>query len=169
MSTNDVPGADPKNNDQLALGCWAEHADGSLIFVENTEGGRVVYSIFDMSAAPPVEYRHAMPETNFKREFTWDVTGVKGKSKDKWTWHDKTAFPWDRIIKAGFPDGAKAASAEHILSAAARVAESLRLHGAEVAADAVAHRGDHTMPRSDGIFAKLGRALDRLAGDGDRA
>lgn len=49
MSTNDVPGANPKNADVLAMGCWAEHEDGSLIFVESVEGGTVVYSIFDIA------------------------------------------------------------------------------------------------------------------------
>jgi len=33
MSTNDVPGAKAANNDALAMGCWAEHADGSLILM----------------------------------------------------------------------------------------------------------------------------------------
>lgn len=31
MSTNDVPGAKTENRDVLAMGCWAEHEDGSLI------------------------------------------------------------------------------------------------------------------------------------------
>ena len=57
MSTNDVPGADPRNSDELATGCWAEHEDGSLIFVESTEVNRVIYSVFDMSRTPPLEYR----------------------------------------------------------------------------------------------------------------
>lgn len=39
MSTNDVPGANPVNKDILAAGCWAEHADGSLLFVKGNEGG----------------------------------------------------------------------------------------------------------------------------------
>ena len=52
MSTTDVPGANPANRDELGVGSWAEHADGSLIFVESTEGDRVVYSMFDVSAEP---------------------------------------------------------------------------------------------------------------------
>lgn len=34
MSTQDVPGANRANRDQLASGCWAEHEDGSLLFVK---------------------------------------------------------------------------------------------------------------------------------------
>jgi len=70
MSTNDVPGAKPENHDVLAMGAWAEHDDGSLIFVEAVEAGTVVYSIFDVQD-PPVEYRDAMPETGFKERFSW--------------------------------------------------------------------------------------------------
>src|SRR5437762_12981828 len=103
MSTRDVPGYRAENHDELAMGCWAEHEDGSMIFVESTEGGRVIYSIFDMEKQPITEYRDAMAEGAFKRQFSYD-----GKS-DPWTWHDKTPFPWDRIIKAGSRDGARIA------------------------------------------------------------
>src|SRR5262245_2443793 len=121
MSTNDVPGANPANNDELAMGCWAEHDDGSLIFVESTEANRVIYSIFDLAKEPPIEYRDAMPESSFKKTFSW-----KTGAFEKWTWHDKTPFPWDRIIENGFADGEKPVSADHTLTAAERVAESLR-------------------------------------------
>jgi len=62
MSTNDVPGHNPVNNDELRSNCWAEHDDGSLILVQSTEGGRVIYMMFDLSVEPVVEYRDAMPE-----------------------------------------------------------------------------------------------------------
>lgn len=134
MSTHDVPGARPENGDTLAMGCWAEHDDGSLIFVESTEADKVIYSIFDMAVDPPVEYRDAMPIKEFERKFSWTLaTTRKGKDKaEKWTWHDKTPFPWDRIIQAGARDGARHASAGALISAASRVAQSLRLRGRQV-------------------------------------
>lgn len=157
MSTNDVPGANPSNNDELGVGCWAEHDDGSLIFVESTEAARVVYSIFDVSRDQPIEYRDAMPESSFKRTFSW-----KGTRDDiKWTWHDKTPFPWDRIIKHGLPDGARLPAAEHIMTAAERVAESLRLRGADVSRD-IGHRTERIIKRAGGIWDKLGRAVAEL-------
>src|SRR5258707_185740 len=121
MSTHDVPGSNPANNDELGMGCWAEHDDGSLVFVESTEGDRVIYSMFDMARTPPVEYRDAMAQPVFEKTF--------GRESDAgpWTWHDKTLFPWDRVIKAGFPDGARSPSAEHTMTAAQRVADSLQL------------------------------------------
>ncbi len=156
MSTNDVPGANPKNGDQLAMGCWAEHEDGSLIFVESTEGARVVYSIFDMAFDPPVEYRDAMPESGFKTTFSW-----KGKKGDiKWTWHDKTPFDWSRIIKQGAKDGVRFSAAEHLMSAARRVAESLHLRGREVDKRNKEHLVDQEVVGS--VVDKLKRALREL-------
>src|SRR5947209_8109714 len=112
MSTYDVPGATPANGDELAMGCWAEHSDGSLLLVESTEGSRVVYSLFDLSKQPPIEYRDAMAEVSFKKSFTWNKAKKKG---EKWLWHDKTAFPWDRVIKGGGRDGPRLPSAEHTI------------------------------------------------------
>src|SRR5437868_2055043 len=106
MATTDVPGANPANGDQLKMGCWAEHSDGSLIFVESTEGGRVVYSIFDMSKMPIIEYRDAMPEDTFKKTFSRRDGNLLIRTIN-WTWHDKTPFPWDRVIKAGALDGGR--------------------------------------------------------------
>lgn len=126
MATNDVPGANPVNKDTLALGCWAEHEDKSLIFVEAVEAGTVVYSIFDVSQTPPVEYRDAMQEQTFKTRFSW-----KTGDKDKWTWHDKSPFPWDRVME-DFPSGQRNASVGGWVSAAQRVAESLRLRAEKV-------------------------------------
>jgi hypothetical protein len=158
MSTNDVPGANPANRDELGVGCWAEHDDGSLIFVESTEGNRVIYSMFDMSKDPPIEYRDAMPETSFKKTFSYDARA----SNEKWVWHDKTPFPWDRIIKNGFSDGGRMPSADHIMSAAERVAESLRLRGANMRPQDLRHRADQVAPK-DVIWDKISRALAELA------
>jgi hypothetical protein len=134
MSTNDVPGHDPKNRDELSMGCWGEHDDGSLIFVQSTEGGRVIYMMFDLSVDPVVEYRDAMPEKGFKEHFSW-----KDKNSIKWTWHDKTPFPWDRVIKKGSRDGIHYASADDQLSAASKVAKSLRLKMEEFNPDKYDH------------------------------
>lgn len=164
MSTNDVPGANPANRDVLAMGCWAEHADGSLMFVESTEGDRVIYSMFDMMKSPPIEYRDAIPEATFKSNFSWQPLGTRTHAPIagvKWTWHDKTPFPWDRVIKAGAMDGSRDAFAEHTMSAAERVAESLKLRGAAVARD-LRHRGQTVSKRSGAIWDKIGRALNEL-------
>lgn len=126
MSTNDVPGAKKQNNDVLATGCWAEHKDGSMIFVDGVEAGTVVYSLFDRDQDDPVEYRDAMDEKGFKDQFSW-----KKGDKDKWTWHDKTPFPWDKIMKT-FPAGVKPVSAEAEMSAAKRIARSLKIRAGKV-------------------------------------
>lgn len=131
MSTNDVPGAKATNRDVLAMGCWAEHEDGSLIFVEGVEAGTVVYSIFDVAQDPPVEYRDGMPEKGFKDQFTWEPENKAKKGNEKWTWHDKTPFPWDRVM-VDFPSGQRYPSAASGQTAASRVAESLELRAGAV-------------------------------------
>jgi hypothetical protein len=174
MSTNDVPGAKAENHDELAMGSWAEHDDGSLILVESTEGNRVIYSIFDMAKEPPIEYRDSMPEVSFKKTFSWDGNNIK------WTWHDKTPFPWDRIIKDGVKDGSRLPSAQHSLnaaerimesrekfrkSAAERVADDLMLEGEELDRTSFAHRMEKTLSRVGGILDKLAGALSKLPTD----
>lgn len=121
MSTPDVPGANPRNSDALHTGCWAESAndDGSYILVEGFENGRVVYELFDTSKTPPVAYRDAMPESRFKRQFSWDGKGVK------WTWHDKTEFPWDVIIQKGLQSGQRPAMGSDVLQEAADIEDTL--------------------------------------------
>lgn len=130
MSTNAVPGAVAANYDELAVGVWAEHADGSLIFVEGVTEGRVVYCIFDVDKA--LAYRDAMPEKGFKKQFSWDP---KKKDSIKWTWHDKTEFPWSRVMD--LPPGPGYPSAAHQLSAAAQIAEKLKLRGEAIDAETV--------------------------------
>lgn len=154
MSTHDVPGAKVENGDDLHHGCWAEHKDGSLIFVESTEANRVVYSIFDVSRQPPLEYRDAMPIAVFEDRF--------GRDSDEgpWTWHDKTPFDWDRVIRAGFPDGVRSAFADHTLSAARRVADSLKLRGEETRDHR--HQTDQEVRRAGGIWDKISRAVAEL-------
>jgi hypothetical protein len=161
MSTNDVPGARPENRDVLATGCWAEHEDGSLIFVESTEGGRVIYSIFEMSTKPPIEYRDAMAEGAFKKQFSWQPED--GKTKDRWTWHDKTPFPWDRIIKKGARDGRRDVSAEETLTAAARIRRSREIRRGRAVDDAeVEARVDKLSEKATSIIKKLQRAINQM-------
>lgn len=128
MSTNDVPGSNPANADVLAMGAWAEHDDGSLVLVESVEAGSVVYSIFDVAQDPPVEYRDAMPEAGFKKQFSWT-----SQADIRWTWHDKHPFPWDQVM-AQFPAGSRDVSAEDTLNAAQRVAQSLNLRAGQIRA-----------------------------------
>lgn len=156
MSTSDVPGHKPEHNDELAMGCWAEHDDGSLILVESAEGGRVVYSMFDMAEDPPVEYRDAMPEDGFKTHFSWP-----GTSFEKWTWHDKTVFPWDRVM-AHVKSGARYPSADALQSAAARVARSLHLRAREIKEDRFKNMTEATARRGRGVVDKIQRAIQEL-------
>lgn len=164
MSTDDVPGANPANADKLAMGCWAEHKDGSLIFVESVEGGRVIFSVFDVQRTPAMEYRDAMDEAAFKRQFSWKVSGG-----DHWTWHDKTPFPWDRIMRR-FPSGSRLASADETTSAAQRIAEARDLRAREVSPDPPSA---YDFPERDenlrdvererqAIIQRLQAAIDRL-------
>lgn len=47
MATQAVPGADPKNLDDLSIGCWAEDEQGtSLLLVKGHEGGRVIFDLY---------------------------------------------------------------------------------------------------------------------------
>lgn len=155
MSTNDVPGANPKNADVLAAGSWAEHDDESLIFVEGNEQGRVIFCVFDASKTPIIQYRHAMPEKTFKTTFSW-----KGDDDEKWTWHDKTPFPWDRIIKGGLEDGPGYASAEDQLTAAERVAKSLRMRGEEIDEGTFSHRREESRARGRTFMGRIESAVE---------
>ena len=161
MSTNDVPGSNPANRDELGVGCWAEHEDGSLIFVESTEGGRVIYSIFDTAENPIIEYRDSMAEGAFKKQFSWKPDD--GKAKDRWTWHDKTPFPWDRVIKKGARDGRRDASADDTLTAAARVRKSREIRrGREVDEAEVSARVDSLRGKAKSIIKQLQKAIDQI-------
>lgn len=170
MSTNDVPGANPANRDKLAAMCWAEHRDGSLILVESVEpdvGGksRVVYSIFDLGLVQPVEYRDAMPEDGFKKVFSWVPGDVEDDGDDddlgkiRWTWHDKTPFPWSRVFD-DFPAGQRMASAVATRTAAQRVADSIGVRAQELR--------DRTsvfpspQPIASSIMSRIKGAIDAL-------
>lgn len=124
MSTHDVPGANKANNDILAAGCWAEHTDGSLLFVKGTEADQVVYELYDVAQDPPVYYQDSMRITGFNQNFSYPPTGA---SSVEWTWHDKTPFPWSRVIRNFDKPTPMHTTVADTLSAAAKVAESLKL------------------------------------------
>jgi len=161
MSTNDVPGHKSYNNDKLAMGCWAEHDDGSMIFVQSTEGGRVIYMMFDLSADPIVEYRDAMPEKGFKETFSWDSSK---KDSIKWTWHDKSPFPWDRVIKKGSRDGVHYASVFDQLTAAQKVSKSLQLKVSEFTPEKYEHMVDTVKQgkTSNRLLSTIQAAINKL-------
>lgn len=164
MATNDVPGANPANRDDLHEGCWAEHQDGSLIHVLGYEGSgsdpraNVVFQIYDLSKEPVVFYQDAMPLSGFQREFSWKPTG---SSRVKWTWHDKTSFPFDRVMRR-FTPGATHADVQDTMTAAQRIAESLglrarTLHEADVREQQPTHER-----RGRSIADRIGRAIQEL-------
>lgn len=160
VSTPDVPGARKSNNDKLTMGCWAEHKDGSLMFVESTENGRVIYSVFDVADPNnPIEYRDAMRIKDFKKTYSW-----KPNKRDKWTWHDKTPFPWEKIIELGAKDGVRYPSADRLISAAQRVAESRQLKGDTINVDDHRHKiNRNTEKAATAIIKGLQKALQHLA------
>jgi hypothetical protein len=127
MATQDVPGANPRNADKLDVGCWAE-ADGgrSLIHVIGHEAGSVVFQIYDLDQDPVLFYQDAMRKKEFKKFFSSPPTG---KSDIAWTWHDKTSFPWDQVMKRLSGKAPVHADVGDQLSMATRVAERLKLKG----------------------------------------
>lgn len=128
MSTHDVPGSNPANGDELKMGCWAESKDGSLLLVEGYEQGLCVFCLFDLSGPDPIQYRDRMVEADFRALFV-----PKAGDTPEWTWHDKTPFPWDRVIKQGARPGLDYASAEAQLSAAERLRQRLIRQGRQLA------------------------------------
>lgn len=154
MSTHDVPGANPANKDVLAAGCWAEHADGSLIYVKGTERDQVVYEIYDVAQDPPVYYQDAMRKNAFQKQFS-HPTGF-----EKWTWHDKTPFPWNRVMKTFDRPVPALADVHDTLSAAKRVAESLRLRGERLTEEHLGGRTEQVQRKGRSIIDRLARALE---------
>lgn len=147
MSTNDVPGANAANNDELAMGCWAEHPDGSYLLVLSTENDEVIFSMFDTKDPTTPQYNDKLPKKEFEKHFSWDS---KNSNSIKWTWHDKTPFPWNLIIKAGAAkDGVMSSSADsQIKSAAAVMAKVLKMAKQDFNPDEFAHLMDKESPKS---------------------
>jgi hypothetical protein len=122
MATPDVPGSNPRNGDTLHDRCWAEHSDGSYVKVDGIENGRVVFEVFDTSKNPIVEYRDAMPEDQFKRQFSWDA---KDPASIRWTWHDRTNFPWEVLFQKGLQSGSRIAFGRDVIRAAADIVDTM--------------------------------------------
>lgn len=160
MATQDVPGANPANKDILASGCWAEHDDGSLLYVKGTEGGQVVYEIYDLAQDPPVYYQDAMREAAFKKQFSYPPAG---SSPEKWTWHDKTPFPWAKVMKTFDKPRPVHADVHDTLSAAARVAQSLRLRAQKLTEDDVAPMTEQVRTKGRSILERFERALEAFS------
>jgi hypothetical protein len=169
MSTNDVPGFGEASSDVLAMGCWAEHEDGSLIFVKSTEGQRIIYEMYDVNSSTVVQYTDAMLEDAFKKQFSWTNKEKNNKKNTKWSWHNRTLFPWDKVIKAGVKDGIGYASAGDQLSAAARVALSLSLQGRDLDPETKKHLMDFLSPASKTITSRLQEAISSLPIDDRQA
>lgn len=163
MATHDVPGAVSANADKLDIGAWAEHKDGSLIFVKGMESGRVIFEVYNVAVTPPIKYASAMYEGAFKKEFSY---GGKYNKKGDYTWHDKTGFPWDRVM-GEFADGPGYTSAFDQLNAAEQLRHALDIHGGQrVSKEEVQSRTeDRRWRRVRGIVDKLQRAIDRLPRD----
>jgi hypothetical protein len=213
MSTTDTPGYRKENNDELAAGCWAEHADGSLLLVESTEADRVIYSLFHLGLTPAKgkpfsasdvdgggvkDYRDVRTTTAFKREYSYDPAKDKGDGvSERWTWHDKTPFPWQRVIDAGMQfaklreaaggntqatraiaaaaklgdavpgEGAEPfATPAELLTAAQRVAATLKLKGQDFTPEDGAHKVATKGGKSakGTVMDKIGNALRALRG-----
>ena len=158
MSTLDVPGFNPANNDVLAAGCWAEHDDGSLIYVKGTEGGQVVYEIYDTAQDPPVFYQDAMLDVEFKKQFSWVPGDLQ--SKDKWLWHDKTPFDWGRVMKLFNDPVPQHADVRDQLTAAERVAESLKLRRQQLNKSDVESKMDVITKKGKSILNRIMKAVE---------
>jgi hypothetical protein len=163
MSTQDVPGFDDLKSDakqdELHIGVWGEHSDNSLILVEGVEQGRVVFSIFDMSPTPPMEYRDSLPEKQFKSQFSFN--SKSSIIKQGWVWHDKTQFPWNKIMD-NFPDGTRYPSADVAVNEAQRIAKIKSLRGAIVKKENYTHMMDQIGKKGRMIVDKIQRAVNEL-------
>lgn len=88
MSTFQVPGYVASNADTLHVGCWAEHADGSLMGITKITSDRLSYYVRSPSGDV---YQGELPPEAFKQAFS------DGRGAFRWLWHDKTPFPANPI------------------------------------------------------------------------
>ena len=103
-----------------------------------------------------------MPKAGFEKEFSWTADGKKSE-KDRWLWHNRTPFPWDRVIKAGMPSGTRIPMASGVMTAAQRIADSRQLNGVPADPESVKHRMDlMSMPGVRRMIGGLQRAIGRL-------
>lgn len=102
MSTYQVPGHVVANADTLRVGCWAEHADGSLMAVMKMDADRVRYLVRSPNGE---NYEGELPTLAFQRLFS------DGSGAFRWLWHDKTPFPAAKVeapaIKTDFVSAAE--------------------------------------------------------------
>jgi hypothetical protein len=160
MSTLDVPGANPANADELRAGCWAEAPDGSMLYVKGTENDQVIYELYDLATDPVVYYQDAMRREDFEKAFSRPPTGT---ASDDWTWRDKSPMPWSKVMKTFDRPRPQHADVVDTLSAAARVAQSLRLRAQRLHPETVAPRAETEAPRpARSILERIQRALDVL-------
>ena len=163
MATQDVPGANPANGDVLAAGNWCEHQDSSLLFVKGTENDQVVYELYDMLKNPPVYYQDAMRTTAFKKAFSYPPVGT---SVEKWIWHNRQPFPWSKVMKTFDRPLPAHADVHDTLSAAARIAESLRLRAQKIDPEQTEHMTERTVPKgSKAIVERIQKAIAVLLGE----
>ena len=170
MATYVVPGADPKNYDKLAVGCWAEHDDGSLIYVkEITPSHFVVFDVYDPSdGSPTILYTDRMPLERFNVSFSFELKR-SSESQIKWLWHDKTPFPWDRVLN-GLHRPHNADKIQNTPpSAAARISSALKLSLAGILTPSylktLREGSDSDNPGiSQTIFSRIKNAIGRLKG-----
>ena len=167
MSTQCAPGYKGSNsdsaNDVLFKGCWAEADAESLLFVEDIDekDNIVIFNIFDLSKDPILDYRDSMTIDDFKEEFSYGSKMNKKIKGNKWTWHDKTKFPWKKIIKAGGQDGMRIAEANQVLSLAAQLAAHKHLRGNPVdKQDKLKYLDPEEKSNMKKLVAKLKNVLD---------
>lgn len=161
MATNSVPGADAKNLDKLDIGCWAEDDQKtSLIFVAGRETGRVVYQMYDL--VDGYFYNDAMLEADFKSRFS--VPPV-GNSPHRWTWHDKTPFPWDRVMSRFQRPVPQFSDVEDQLSTAQKVAQALGLRGRKLTEEDVTPQVEQRRRRGYAIMDRIAEVVGRIMDD----
>jgi hypothetical protein len=159
MGSHDVPGANKANVDELNIGCWAEHQDKSLLYVKGIEGDTVVFELYDTMHTPPTVYTHALPTVAFKKQFSYPPTGT---SKERWLWHDKTTFPWDRVMATIGKPKPEFATAEQTICAAQRIAESLGARAREVSQEGTAHEQDIATQKGRAILDRIAKAIGEI-------
>ena len=160
MSTQDVPGANPRNADRLDIGCWAENKDDdSLIHVIGHEAGSVVFQLYDLNEDPVLYYQDAMIEQEFKDFFSAPPTG---SSDVVWTWHDKKSFPWDRVMKRMSMKAPQYADVQDQLSVAQKVARKLGLKSKKLAEQDVTPKMDQQRERGLQIIERLATAIGKI-------
>jgi len=174
MATNDVPGSNPQNNDTLKPGCWAEHDDGSLIFVKDIdEHDRVIFDVYDLGGAVPrIFYPTPLARKKFNETFSFKATRRR-KSTDAepvlWTWHDKSPFPWNKVSRSVDSISAPVETSGAEPTAAERIAVDLQMRMSTVLTRKLVHENQGLSERpvsrtSRTIADRLKNAIAALVG-----